>query len=382
MSSRVVAFLLLMALFSPERSAATEVDLQGELGLSLTTNDIAPRSLRADARYQPDLTVTLPLDSYRSLTAFASAEALYRSDIESFDRADGDDDLSLYRLWLRYGSGRTELRVGRQKLGFGSATLLRPLMWFDGTDPRDPLQLTEGVDALLLRYYFGNNANLWLWGLHGDRDPRGWELAPSRERKAEYGGRIQWPLGNGELAASYHRRRADISSLAPPLFPARTGLEALEDRYGLDGKWDVAVGVWFEAAVVRQRHDLVVRPYRRFVCVGADYTFALGRGLTVLAEHLRVGSAEELFGAGTDLDSSAFSLRYPWGVVDEFGLVLNYDWDAGDLYNFLEWRRTYDRWSFHLMGFANPAEAGIMTQSPGSNLLAGNGARILITFNH
>jgi hypothetical protein len=382
MSSRVVTFILLTTWLHTGWGLAAEVDLQGELGLSLTTNDIAPHSLRADVRYQPDLTVTLPLDSYRSLTAFASAEALYRSDIVSFAQAESEDDLSLYRLWLRYSSGRTELRLGRQKLSFGSATLLRPLMWFDSTDPRDPLQLTEGVDALLLRFYFGNNANIWFWGLYGDRDPRGWELAPTQDQEAEYGGRIQWPLGKGELAASYHHRRADISSLAPPLFPALADYEAPEDRYALDGKWDVTIGLWFEAAVVHQRHELVANRYRQFVCVGADYTFGLGQGLTVLAEHLRVGSTEDLFGAGMDLDYSAFSLRYPWGVVDEFGLILNYDWEAEDLYNFLEWRRTYDRWSFHLMGFANPAEAGIMPQAQGNSLLAGNGVRILIAFNH
>lgn len=55
-------------------------------------------------------------------------------------------------------SGRvSELRLGLQKINFGSAQLFRPLMWFDKMDPRDPLQMTDGVWGALYRYYFRNN---------------------------------------------------------------------------------------------------------------------------------------------------------------------------------------------------------------------------------
>ena len=65
-----------------------------------------------------------------------------------------------YRASLRVSSEQWEIRAGLQKISFGSATLLRPLMWFDGIDPRDPLKLTDGVYGLLGRYYFLNNANI------------------------------------------------------------------------------------------------------------------------------------------------------------------------------------------------------------------------------
>ena len=378
----LVFFFLIPVVLGAPSGLAGEVDFKGEAALSLITNNIEPRSLRADLRYQPDLTVTLPVGSFRSFTAFASGEAVYQSQIVSFDQIEDDGELSLYRLWLRYGSGSTEVRAGRQKLSFGSATLLRPLMWFDNIDPRDPLNLTEGVDGLLLRFYFQNNANIWLWGLYGNQDPMGWEIAPTQEHEAEYGGRIQWPLGNGELAASYHYRRADLASLAPPGLPPSVDTIAPEDRFGLDGKWDVTVGVWFEAVIVHQRNPLVADPFQRFLCIGADYTFGLGEGLTILSEYMAIGAAQEVFGSATTVDYTAFSLRYPWGVVDEFGLILNYDWETGDLYNFLEWRRNHDQWSFHLMGFANPADAGPSPVMQGGELLAGRGVRILLAFNH
>ena len=76
-------------------------------------------------------------------------------------------DIKPYRGWLRLSGARFEARFGLQQLSFGSATLFRPLMWFDSLDPRDPLQLTDGVYGLLLRFYAKGNANAWLWGLYG-----------------------------------------------------------------------------------------------------------------------------------------------------------------------------------------------------------------------
>ena len=77
--------------------------------------------------------------------------------------------------------GAVRRSTGLQKINFGSAVLLRPLMWFDSLDPRDPLQLTDGVYAVLLRYYFPNNANLWAWALYGNDSPKGWESAATAE---------------------------------------------------------------------------------------------------------------------------------------------------------------------------------------------------------
>src|SRR5690606_40300081 len=90
-----------------------------------------------------------------------------------------------YRLWARYSGNQFELRAGLQKINFGSATILRPLMWFDQMDIRDPLQLTDGVWAMLGRYYFLNNANIWLWVLYGNEDPKSWETFRSEEHTSE-----------------------------------------------------------------------------------------------------------------------------------------------------------------------------------------------------
>lgn len=35
---------------------------------------------------------------------------------------------------------------------------------------REPSQLTDGVYGVLVKYYFQNNANLWAWGLIGNKN--------------------------------------------------------------------------------------------------------------------------------------------------------------------------------------------------------------------
>merc|ERR1712127_1137306 len=101
-----------------------------------------------------------------------------------------------------------ELRVGLQKIDFGSASLLRPIQWFNQIDPRDPLQLTNGVYGVLGRYYFLNNANIWLWTLYGNEKTRGFDALETNKKVPEFGGRIQYPTKKGEIALSYHHRSA------------------------------------------------------------------------------------------------------------------------------------------------------------------------------
>ena len=84
------------------------------------------------------------INSEISLNSFGSGM------IHAFDDIDTDGTLKPYRMWLRLSTSQLEIRAGLQKINFGSAALLRPLMWFDRIDPRDPLQLTDGVYGLAL----------------------------------------------------------------------------------------------------------------------------------------------------------------------------------------------------------------------------------------
>jgi hypothetical protein len=336
---------------------------------------------RLGLRYIPEFSLALQMSESYTLDTELSVHAFGTGIFEEIDSVQTTGDIKPYRLWLRLSLSQFEARIGLQKINFGSATLLRPLMWFDSVDPRDPLQLTDGVYGLLLRYYFVNNTNIWLWGLYGNEKTKGWEAIPTQEDSVEYGGRLQIPLFTGEMAMAYHYRRADICKSSVTPLPPGTHI-APENRYALDGKWDIGIGVWFEAAWVHQQNDLLPFPWQRALNVGLDYTFDIGNGLNILGEHLNLASTQEVLGSGKDFDFSAILLRYPLGLLDELTGIFYYDWENNEFYRFLSWQRTYDKWRINVIGFWNPEDFRIYPTLSGDNPFAGKGFQVIVIFNY
>ncbi|MDH5743341.1 MAG: hypothetical protein OEZ52_07345, partial [Candidatus Aminicenantes bacterium] len=291
-----------------------------------------------------------------------------------------DGEIDPYRLWLRFATSQFEARIGLQKISFGSAMLLRPLMWFDRIDPRDPLQLTDGVYGLLFRYYFLNNANVWLWGLLGNDEPKGWEVLASAKDIPEFGGRIQIPLGNGEAAVTYHNRKIEAKGLLQPIELGTTQIS--ENKYALDGKWDIGVGIWFEAAMVHQNTQALPYPWQRALNIGLDYTFGLGNGLNVISEHFVMTASQKAWSSGETVKFSALALNYPVSLLDTLMGIIYYDWKNKDIYSFFRWQRTYDRWSFHVMAFWNPERFAIYQAGRDNNLFTGKGFQIMVVYNY
>jgi hypothetical protein len=254
-------------------------------------------------------------------------------------------------------------------------------MWFDRIDPRDPLQLTDGVYAMLARYYFLNNANIWLWGLYDNNDTKGWELAPTEKKTLEYGGRTQLSLWTGEVAITYHHRRADLSSLIFMTGDTSSHI-APEDRLGLDGKWNIGIGAWFEAVLIRQENDLLRMRYQRQWTVGADYTFAVGNGLYVATEYFRSDNLSKPFASDDGTGFSALSLNYPVSIIDHVSAIIYRDWKNREWYRLITWQQTYDNWSFYILGFWNPENIQIYQNQAGANPFAGTGFQIMVVFNH
>jgi hypothetical protein len=243
-------------------------------------------------------------------------------------------------------------------------------MWFDRLDPRDPLQITDGVYGLLLRYYFVNNTNIWIWGLYGNEKTKGWEAIPTQEGSVEYGGRLQIPLFTGELAVTYHHRQIVIGKPSP------------ENRYALDGKWDIGIGIWIEGTLTHQENELLITPWQRAISTGLDYTFDLGNGLYILGEHFNLSRTQKALSPGHDINFSAFLIRYPLGLLDEITGIFYYDWENKELYRFLSWQRTYDRWRINLIGFWNPENFQIYPTASGNNPFVGTGFQVTIIFNY
>lgn len=361
----------------------TETEWRSQLSGWLSLNDGSPSTPRLGLRWQPSLSLEKALGAGWRLDSEFSLDASIAASAPDWKAPDVTGRIKPYRLWLRISHSRFEARLGLQKLNFGSATVFRPLMWFDRVDPRDPLQLTDGTWGLLLRYYFRNNANAWLWGLYGNSDPKGWEVLPTARRTPELGGRFQVPLFSGEAAATVHFRRSAVTG-------DPDGPTAGESRFALDGKWDVGVGLWIEGAFIHQ-HDSPLKPptdgapslpWQRSLAAGVDYTIALGNGLYLLAEQFIFQAAATPLGAGAGgLSVSALLARYPLGLLDSLGVIVYFDWRGQKTYNFISWQRTTDRWQFHVMAFWNPGQAAGRQGLSGAGMVAGRGMQLLAVWS-
>jgi len=334
-------------------------------------------------RYIPSFSLELPLDKGYQLDAEFSLNAYGSLDFQASDDIRSDGKIKPYRAWVRFSTNQFEARLGLQKINFGPAFMFRTLMWFDQLDARDPLQLTDGVYGLLLRYYFLNNANIWLWGLYGNNDPKGWESISTADNTAEFGGRIQVPAGKGELGFSYHHRSIDLSEksfMIPSPLPEQT--KASENRVALDGKWDIVIGLWFEGAVFKKNTAWLPYPWQQNLTLGIDYTFGIGNGLHVVGEHYFSMQSTEFLSSGEDFNFSAISLNYPIGLLDSLSAMVYYDWKSDEFYRFINWQRTYDRWQIYIMGFWNPEQFLIYQGNPDSSLFTGTGFQVMVVYNY
>lgn len=375
------AAVLAICILTISSLSALDWGTKGLISVWLFDNFDRASDTRVGGRFIPEFSLNQAFSDTFSLDVNLSLNAYGVADIGTGEDIQPEGEVKPYRFWLRLATPRFEARLGLQKINFGSAALLRPLMWFDSVDPRDPLQLTEGVYGLLVRYYFQNNANIWVWSLYGNENPKGWEAAATAEDSVEYGGRVQLPLLAGELAVTYHRRQFDLPPLpgAPVALP---GERVPESRIGLDGKWDVGIGLWFEGTLTHQESDLLPEPWQRACALGADYTFGLGNGLNVMAEHLRLDRSRAAFRRGEGTDFTALFLRYPVSIFVDLTAIFYYDWEEKEFYRFLSWQRTYDRWRFNIIAFWNPADFLIYPAQAGANPFSGKGIQLMVVFNY
>lgn len=360
------------------KSVEAQFGFKGQLSTWGHFNTDNPYPFYLGGRYIPQANYEIRMQKNSMLDFEASANLVGDAGIHLFDSIEINSDISPYRLWGRYSTEQLEIRVGLQKIDFGTAVMLRALRWFDQVDPRDPLQLTDGVYGALARYYFLNNTNVWLWALYGNNGQKGMETIKTNINIPEYGGRIQFSVPLGEAGISYHHRVADSHEFGG-VIPSYD--EIPENRIGIDAKWDLLVGLWIEGAWVKKSKNLGSLTNKEVFTVGSDYTFGLGSGLNITLEHMLFAADEKPFKFASTTNNTALSIMYPIGMFDNLSAIFYYDWTHNSLYNFVNWYKSFDHTTFYIMGYWNPEQASIPAGGA-QNLYGGKGIQLMFVYNH
>jgi len=268
--------------------------------------------------------------------------------------------VKLYRTWLKAGNTQSEFRLGLQRLNFGSATLIRPLQWFDNLRPNDPQEQTEGVQAALFRYFWLNNANLWLWAIRNDGQSRGFTLVSGSQGSAGMGGRWQIPVLKGEAGISYHH------NLQTEMLNIQQGAE---DKLGLDYRTSGWLGFWLEGAANHLSSPLNLPAWQVSLTQGLDWSLPLGNSLHALMENNVYLTAEQAVDTLSPRTwQTAFSLDYPLGLLDALFLYDVFDYEGDNHLASVIWRRTYDRLSWDASLFWNSGGSHALTKDRGAQL--------------
>jgi hypothetical protein len=255
-----------------------ELTFKGQFWTSVTAGDdpaLGRSKVEQTVGYIPSLSLARQLGplSVLDLEAAYHLGALMDGPLGQGDEGI-DKSANLYRLWGRFATESLELRVGLQKIAFGPGRVLRPLMWFDTFDLKDPTGQTDGVGALRLRWFPRHNLTFW-----------GWVIRPDYREFASPGGRIEVGLGSVETGLTYHHRiSSDLNFTGRQLL----AFDDEEERFALDARWDGFVGLWTEVVLTRgiePTFDDEINTSAQ-VMVGGDYTLPWGNGVFVTVEHI------------------------------------------------------------------------------------------------
>lgn len=311
-------------------------------------------------RLLPQLDASQSINDYTvdsSLIASISAQQF-----QAFDESI-NTSYKLHRGWLRLRSESHELRIGLQKINFGTAKVLRSLQWFDQIDPLDPLSFTPGVQGALWRYYTENSGNIWIWSLLNNRQPMGDFRLMSEKDQFEYGGRVQLSPAWYEAAFSYHQRQIGLNESTNVVKKS-----VYEQRFGFDAVLDLVIGFWVEASLsVYSQENFFAKSYLN-TTIGGDYTFPIGNGLYTNIELM--AKEAEVFDKVNDSYFISFSQSYPISFHETARIYSISCIDCKYSTTSLDYQRTFDKFFytvslFHTKGLSElAADSGGILPKP------------------
>jgi hypothetical protein len=213
-----------------------------------------------------------------------------------------------------------------------------------------------------------------LWGLYGNDELKGYEMLKTLDDGVEFGGRMQLPVPSGEAALTFHRRTVTAPAPFVDDFP--------EYRYGLDGRWDIEVGLWAEAVLIQQESPYVPFEWRQMLTLGADYTLTVGNGPHILVEHMAVDAVARPLKWDQDSHVSGLMIGYPLGLMDRVAAIGFYSWEEEEYSQFLSWQRAWDRFTLEVSAFHYPDGGASVYPGVAGTFEGGSGGQVVLIFNH
>ena len=370
--------LFLNLLISNLYSQGNSFEFKGQISLQSNVNFDNDYKYFLGGRYLPELEYSKEIDSVSSITFLSSANFSRSKFFNPLGKNLNYEDYDFYRLWIRYINRNIEYRLGLQKIDFGSALLIRPLQWFNQIDPRDPLGLTNGVYGFLIRYYFKDNSNIWFWSLLGNNERRGLDFLNSNKNKPEFGARFQKIIPNGEIAISYHYRKTTFDQLKL-INPYQINPE---QRIGLDAKWDLGIGLWFEASYIERMKKIGPYSNQGLFLVGSDYTFNIGNGLNLIGEHFINFLGEKNISEESS-SISATSISYPISFIGSLNAFYYRQWKNNKNTFAVNYQHNFNKITAYLIATYNPRlNEESFFENEILNTFAGPSFQLLLTYNH
>ena len=140
--------------------------------------------------------------------------------------------------------------------------------------------------------------------------------------------------------------------------------------------------MWFEATYSKKSKNIGSLTHQSLLNVGTDYTFGLGNGLNVVAEHLITSFDEKAFKFKETQNTTALSANYPLGFFDTISTMYYYNWDTNDSTIFVNLEHQFEKFSGYVMAYYNPkAQQNIQTNDLITNF-SGPGIRLMLVYNH
>ena len=267
-------------------------------------------------------------------------------------------NLSKYRSWIRYYNDYIDLRLGLQKITFGSALFLKPLSWFDSIDFRSITDQTYGVDAARLILTPNNSSSYWFWIIKN-------KLSPN-----SFGGRFELSNYYGDWGFTYYKdsqfqkhlpfqiNQFLFSMLSDDLVYQPNNLESIlgfreNQRLGFDYRYDGFFGFWFETSkYIMKKYDDVLFNEFLFCTLGLDYTLPYNDGILISGETIfsQVDLSIESELLDNDNISSLFYFSMPINMINNLSLFHIIDWDYNiPSNNLLLLSSTYDSFTMNYM---------------------------------